>query len=89
MPKPWPVIRASFRADTSQLEAAIAELSRGIRGPMTLLHESVDCFACVYCAGVSDGLSCVHCGAPRRVMAKLRRVEVTAHNDPIRTYLET
>ena len=63
-------IRASFRVDTSQLEAALVEASRVLQGPPKPIRPaSVGLFACEYCGGASNGLSCVHCGAPRRIVS--------------------
>jgi hypothetical protein len=84
-------VKATFKADMSEFERQLAKATSVLaQGPMKPTRPSgAHLFACDYCAGMSDGLSCVHCGAPRRVMTKSRLVEVTAHNDPIRTYLET
>ena len=78
-------ISATFKADFSEFQRSLArasELMGGYRRERQAEH-----FACDYCAGVSDGLSCVHCGAPRRAIAAVSTVEATTAADAQPVYL--
>jgi hypothetical protein len=59
-------VRATFAADLAQFRRQVERANAAI---LALVAEPSHRgrFTCDYCAGVADGLSCVHCGAPRRM----------------------
>lgn len=61
-------ISATFKADVLEFQRQLAQVTSVFAQgpPKPIRPSSALLFACDYCAGVSNGLSCVHCGAPRR-----------------------
>lgn len=59
--------------------------------PLTYIDQgSSDLWSCVYCRGMATrGLSCVHCGAPRRAEVAAQDCEATCASGRYRVMVQT